>query len=234
MDSLYRHLETAVPWLLSLPPLVVAALVAIALSVVGSAIRRPLPLLGAPLRLAGNLILLVVFGLAVLRFVREQPGLDGLGDNLGTDLGRDFGGALSTPAQTVAGGETRVPLARDGHYWIAARVNGARVRFMVDTGATLTALSQESADAARLKPDPLSLPVTVRTANGAVQARMARLDEVRFGSIVARDMDAIVTPTTGGLNVLGMNFLSRLKGWRVEEGVLILTPRHPQAETAAP
>ena len=63
---------------------------------------------------------------------------------------------------------------------------------------------------------------------------MARVGELRFGSIVARDMDVIVTGSTGGLKVLGMNLLSRLKSWRVEGGVLILSPKHPQKAADTP
>ncbi|OYW16369.1 MAG: hypothetical protein B7Z39_01260 [Novosphingobium sp. 12-64-8] len=217
MDAFYKQLETAVPWLGSLPPLIAAALGAIVLTMIGGALWRVSPRLGGTVRLAGNFVLIAVFLLAAMRFVRLDPSFDALSNN------------LAMPVQTVDGGETRVPLSADGHYWIEAKVNGTRQRFMVDTGATVTAISQEVADEASVKPDPLRLPVVVRTANGAMQAQMVRLDEVQFGSIVARDMDAIVTPATGGLNVLGMNFLSRLKGWRVEEGVLILSPRHPVA-----
>jgi len=53
-----------------------------------------------------------------------------------------------------------------------------------------------------------------------------------FGNVVARDLDAVIAPGTGGLNVLGMNFLSRLKSWRVEDGELILVPHHPQASAS--
>lgn len=215
--SFWRALET---YLGNAPPLLLGAFAAIALALLASGLGRVSPRLGGLLRLAGNLTLLGVFALAVMRFVRLDPAFDSLTAN------------LAMPAQTVVGGETRVPLSADGHYWVEARVNGSPQRFMVDTGATLTALSSEAARAADIDPDPLRLPVVVRTANGATQAQMARIGEVRFGSIVARDMDAIVTGSTGGLNVLGMNFLSRLKGWRVEDGVLVLTPRHAQPATA--
>lgn len=217
MDAFYRPLETAAPWLGNFPPLLAAALGAIVLTMTGGVLWRASPRLGRTVRLAGNFVLLAVFLLAAMRFVRLDPTFDSLAST------------MAMPVQTVDGGETRVPLSADGHFWIDAKVNGTRQRFMVDTGATLTAISQDVADEAAVQPDPLRLPVVVRTANGAMQADMVRLDEVRFGSIVARDMDAIVTPATGGLNVLGMNFLSRLKGWRVEDGVLILSPKHPVA-----
>lgn len=213
MDRFYRPLEQAAPWLLDLPPLLAAALGAIALVLLGGLLRRLLPRLAGVLAFSGNAVLIGVFMLAALRFVQLEPAFDRLAPS------------LAMPVQTVAGGETRVPLSGDGHYWIEAQVNGREQRFMVDTGATLTALSAEAAERAGLEPDPLRLPVVVRTANGPVDAQMVRLDDLRFGSIVARDLDAVVTPAMGGLNVLGMNFLSRLKGWRVEDGVLVLTPR---------
>lgn len=214
MESFYRLIETASPWFAGLPPLLFAALAAVVVIMLGGMIVRRLPRSGGLLRMMGNAVLIVVFCLAALRFVRLDPSFDSIGGN------------LALPVQTVAGGETRVPLAADGHYWIEADVNGTRQRFMVDTGATVTALSQDVADAAGIEPDPLRLPVVVRTANGSVEAQMGRVAELRFGSIVAHDMDVIITGSTGGLNVLGMNFLSRLKAWRVEEGVLVLVPKH--------
>ncbi|WP_245647789.1 retropepsin-like aspartic protease family protein [Novosphingobium lentum] len=203
-------------WVASLPPLVLVALGAIVLGIVGGLLGRRLPSTGRFLRTLGNLGLIAVLAVACLRLVRLDPAFDALAPNLGL------------PAQTVVGTETRIPLSSDGHYWIEAEVDGSAQRFMVDTGATVTALSDDAARAAGIAPDPLRLPVIVRTANGTIQAQLGHIGTLRFGSVVARDLDAIVTGSTGGLNVLGMNFLSRLKGWRVEGGTLILEPRHPQ------
>lgn len=216
MDRFYRWLEVSAPALGNLPPLVVAAFGAMALIMLGGALLRAAPRLSRAMRVSGNLVLLGVFVLAAMRFVRMDPAFD------------TFANSIAMPAQTVSGGETRVPLSADGHYWIEANVNGARQRFMIDTGATLTAISPATADKAGIEPDPLRLPVVMRTANGDAEAQLAKIAELRFGSIVARDMDVVVTGPSGGVNVLGMNFLSRLKGWRVENGVLILSPRNPQ------
>jgi aspartyl protease family protein len=221
MENLYRILETATPFLGHLPPLVFAAVAAMVLIIGGGMVAGRAPRAAGAVRFAGNGLLLTVFCLAVLRMVRLDPTFDTLG------------ASIALPTQTVAGGETRIPLSADGHYWIEARVNGSKQRFMVDTGATVTTLSEQSASEAAITPDPLRLPVVVRTANGSIEAQMARAKDLRFGSIAARDMDVIVTGATGGLNVLGMNFLSRLKSWRVEDGVLVLVPNHPQgADTA--
>ena len=75
-------------------------------------------------------------------------------------------------------------------------------------------------------------PVLMRTANGTVPAQLATIDELRFGNVVARGLDTVIAPGMEGTSVLGMNFLSRLAGWRVEGQTLILTPHHPQG--AAP
>ena len=73
------------------------------------------------------------------------------------------------------------------------------------------------------------MPVMMQTANGTIAAQTATVREIRIGNVVARDVPVVVSPAFGNMNVVGMNFLSRLKSWRVEDGVLILQPHHPQA-----
>jgi aspartyl protease family protein len=51
---------------------------------------------------------------------------------------------------------------------------------------------------------------------------------LRFGNVAAHGLDAIIAPGLGPTNVVGMNLLSRLSSWRVENNVLILVPHHPQ------
>lgn len=221
MGQIYAWLEQGAPWLGQLSPLFAATCVALVLVVAGGALAARGARLGGAVRLAGNVLMLAVFGLAVMRFVRMDPSFDAALHSIGA------------PTQTVSGGETRIPLAADGHYWIRAKLNGVPLRLMVDTGATVTALSGDVAAAAGVEPDMMRPEARVETANGSVSAAQARIDELQFGSVVARDLDAIVMPGEGGPNVLGMNFLTRLKGWRVEDGVLILTPHRPQAERAS-
>jgi aspartyl protease family protein len=68
------------------------------------------------------------------------------------------------------------------------------------------------------------MPVQVSTANGTVDARRARAERVAVGALSTEDLTVFVAPNFGDLDVLGMNFLSRLKSWRVEGNVLILEP----------
>jgi aspartyl protease family protein len=212
------------PWAEALvhSPLLGAAVLAMLVAALGALLAGATPRLSRVLRLGGNLGLVAVLSITVLQVIRfGHPALE-------LALPR-----LGLPAQVVEGGETRVPLGRDGHYWIEAKVNGATRRLLVDTGATLTAVSEELAGDAGIVPAPGRMAVQLRTANGTMTARMATIDSLAFGNIVARDLDAVVAPGLGGMNVLGMNFLSRLKGWRVEEGVLVLVPHHPQPEAGA-
>lgn len=129
--------------------------------------------------------------------------------------------------QQAVGKETRVPMASDGHFWVKVRLNGVERRMLVDSGATVTALSSETLRAAGLRPSSSPIPVVIQTANGAVRADTATLPELRIGNIVARDLPVVTSPAFGEMDVLGMNFLSRLKSWRVEGRTLILTPNHP-------
>jgi len=69
----------------------------------------------------------------------------------------------------------------------------------------------------------------LRTANGVAPAKTGSIEELRVGNIVARNLRIVTAPGLGGLDVLGMNFLSRLDSWRVEGQTLILVPHRPQA-----
>lgn len=138
---------------------------------------------------------------------------------------RVTGDLLGERGQTV-GGTLRVPMAPDGHFWVRARVDGEDVRFLIDSGATTTALTAKTAAAAGLQIDR-GLAVAINTANGMVEAQRTRIARLSLGPIVSKDMAAVVSPAFGDTNVLGMNFLSSLAGWRVEAGTLILEPHKP-------
>lgn len=199
-------------------PLLLVALAALFLSIMGGAIHRSLPTLGGIVRGAGSFGLVVVLVLTIIDFARMNP-----------DLALP---QLGVPEQVVDGEETHIPLAGDGHYWIEAQVNGHRARFLVDTGASLTAISPETAEAAGIEASPGMGTVRLETANGTAPAYLASIDKLETGTIAARDLRAVIAPTMNGMNVLGMNFLSQLESWQVKDGTLILIPHKAQLPVA--
>ena len=137
---------------------------------------------------------------------------------------------MGLPEQVVEGGETRIELARDGHFWLRAQVDGVEADFLVDTGATLTAVSSTLAEEAGLEARRGGIPLRINTANGPIAADLTSIEEMRFGNVAARGLDAVIAPNIGETNVIGMNLLSRLASWRVEGDTMILVPNNPQAE----
>jgi len=128
------------------------------------------------------------------------------------------------PDQSVVGSEVRIPMADDGHFWARATINGVERVMLVDSGATVTALSTTTAASAKIDLDGMAAPAVVSTANGTVTGKSATIASLKVGGITATDLPTIVAPEFGDQDVLGMNFLSRLKSWRVEGKTLILTP----------
>lgn len=126
--------------------------------------------------------------------------------------------------QRAEGGVVEIRMARDGHFWATTKLNGHDVRMLIDSGATKTAISLETANAAGIAADTGRPPVVVETANGTVEATFGAVDKLEVGSLVTRDIDVLMAENFGESNVLGMNFLSRMKSWRVENRVLILEP----------
>jgi len=169
---------------------------------------------GALLRGIGNLGLAVAFCLTML-----QLG----GAFFGLPLAAGVAMAAGASSQIIRGGETRVPLGSDGHYWVEAQINGVAQRFLIDTGATLTTISADLASEALVSSSD-DATVNLHTANGDTPAQVAVIGQLQVGNIHARDMKAIVAPGIGTTNVLGMNFLSGLSGWRVEDKVMVLSP----------
>jgi aspartyl protease family protein len=116
----------------------------------------------------------------------------------------------AAPIRREATPNARVVLAPDarGHYVAQGAVNGAPVRFMVDTGATAVTLSTELARRIGLDPSQGD-PVAVQTANGRVIGRRLKLDRVSLGELTLYQVEAIVQGGLGEQALLGMSFLSR-------------------------
>lgn len=141
-------------------------------------------------------------------------------DNFGWVAQRLKAEAIGTPVQQ--GRETRIPMALDGHFWVDAKVNGRPVKFLVDSGATMTTIDRETALEAGV---PISARADeyVRTGNGIIRVSSGRAAELQVGGITRHDVGLQIADNDD-LNVLGMNFLSSLSRWGVEGRWLVLVP----------
>ena len=189
----------------------------IALYAVGAAllllILMRIPFVGRLLRFAFSLGLLAFFIFLLIEQAPFEPRLARVADQLGLD------------GQEVAGDEVRIRMASDGHFWANVTVNGVKRRMLIDSGATITAISEATASAASIDTDTGLVPVMLQTANGMVQARKGTVEELRVGPVEAKGLKVVVSPALGNLDVLGMNFLTQLESWRVEGRTLVLTPK---------
>lgn len=193
------------------------ALYALGAAVIIMVLQR-IPVIGPLIRIAFSLGLLAFLIFVVLEQAPYHPELARLPQSLGLD------------DQRVAGKELRVRMSPDGHFWALASINDVERRMLVDSGATVTAVSEQTAREAKIHAGTSLAPVVLRTANGATAAETGSIDELRVGNIVARNLKVVTSPGLGNLDVLGMNFLSKLESWRVEGHTLILVPHHPHAE----
>ncbi|OYY66861.1 TIGR02281 family clan AA aspartic protease [Sphingomonas sp. 28-62-11] len=132
--------------------------------------------------------------------------------------------ALGLVDQQVSGSTVIIQRSDDGHFWTTVSINGHRQRMLIDSGATVTAISEATARAAGIEvSDPFG--TIVDTANGTIVAKRATVTSFDVGPIHANELSVSVAPTFGD-GLIGMNFLSSLKSWRVEGDRMILEP-HP-------
>lgn len=177
----------------------------------GLAVRRA-PI-GSTLKMA--LAWILIFGLGFAIFALRDE-FRALGHRLLAELSGEA-------AQQVTGGELRIRASSDGHFWVDGEVNGRPVRFLIDSGATVTTITRETAARVGVASGG-GFGVMVNTANGPVMVERGRAERLKIGPIEREDIGVHVSATLGDTNVIGMNFLSTLSGWGVEGRFLVLRP----------
>ncbi len=191
------------------------ALYAVGIAVVLMLLFR-IPFIGRAFRALFSLGLLALAVFVLLQQAPFNPTLSRLAARIGLD------------DQQVAGDEVRIAMSPDGHFWATARVDGTERRMLIDSGATVTALSSATAAAAGIDRGGSLLPIMIRTANGTVQAETGSVAKLSLGGIEARTLRVVISPSLD-VDILGMNFLSQLQSWRVEGRTLILQPEQAGA-----
>ncbi|TKD50449.1 retropepsin-like aspartic protease family protein [Sphingomonas baiyangensis] len=135
----------------------------------------------------------------------------------------DLGDRAGLSDQEMVGDTVRIRQSPNGHFYARVTINGVEQRMLVDSGATITALSEATARAAGIDTSG-GFPVLLTTANGTIAAQRGIAERVTVGSLATEDLPVVVSANFGDVNVIGMNFLSRLGSWRVEGRTLILEP----------
>jgi aspartyl protease family protein len=131
--------------------------------------------------------------------------------------------APSAPAAQAALRSLSIPRDGRGHFLAEGRIDGQRIGFMVDTGASVVALNESSAARFGLRPSPNDYNAAVTTANGTVKAARTRLAMLDVGGLIARDVEAMVLPDEAlSENLLGLSFLSKLKRFEYANGQMVL------------
>lgn len=140
-------------------------------------------------------------------------------DDLGYVAQRLRAEAIGVPVEQDE--EIRIPMALDGHFWVEGEINGEPVKFLIDSGATMTTIGRDTAERVGVAASPTRNQL-VRTGGGLIRVATARAD-LALGPIERQGMTLHVADHED-LNVLGMNFLSTLQRWGVEGRWLILVP----------
>jgi aspartyl protease family protein len=110
-----------------------------------------------------------------------------------------------------------------GHFRVSGRVNGRRIDFMIDTGATVIALKPEDAAMLGIRPIASDYGAAVKTANGVIRVAPVELDTVEVEDLEVHNVSAIVLPAgVAPENLLGLSFLRRLRRFEYSDGKLVL------------
>ena len=127
-----------------------------------------------------------------------------------------------TAGQSITSEAIALRRQDDGHYWLQVEVNGKPVRFMIDSGATTTAVNGNTARETGIQVDADGYPVFLNTANGRVTAQRVIIQSLKIGTHEIGQHNVVVSESFGDTNVLGMNFLDSMQSWKVEANVMTL------------
>jgi len=132
---------------------------------------------------------------------------------------------VAQPVDSAAAlmGSVTAPPDALGRFRVAGNIDGRRIDFMIDTGASVVALTEDDAANLGIHPRERDNTVLLKTANGTVRGAPVRLDMIEVGDVMVRDVAAVVLPS-GALsdNLLGLTFLSRLRHYEYSGGRMIL------------
>jgi aspartyl protease family protein len=138
------------------------------------------------------------------------------------------GAAIAAPAAVVEapaeGRAAQVVRGPDGHYWAQAKIDGHAVHLLVDTGASVVALTRADAQRLGVDPAPEAFTGQVQTASGTVRAAPVKLESVSVAGARVDQVEALVVEAGLTHSLLGMSFLGRLSAFEATPAGLTLRP----------
>ena len=162
----------------------------------------------------------VTIGAVVALFGNQPPA------ETAAPLAKPRAAATIAPAVPVASIAPSAPSelrrAADGHFYAGVSVGGRPVTMLVDTGASVVALTAADAQAAGLHWNPGQLGVVAQGASGPIRGVALRLDRITLGNHEARNVEAVIIPEGLPISLLGQSFLATIEPVRIEKDRMIL------------
>jgi aspartyl protease family protein len=131
---------------------------------------------------------------------------------------------MPSRVQINSDGTMTIRASEDGHFYAEGQINDVPMRFLIDTGASGVVLTPDDAERAGFHPDTLSYTGYYGTANGTGRGAPVTLASLKVGKITIEQMQASVNRVSMSNSLLGMSFLKKLRGFRVEGSTLVLMP----------
>jgi aspartyl protease family protein len=130
--------------------------------------------------------------------------------------------ATQEPAPPPGSRSAFIDQEADGHFWTRADVRGTQIEFLVDTGASIVALTYLDAQRLGLKPEELDFDAEIRTAGGVTYGAPVTIESIRIGKVKVENVDAMILRTELDQSLLGMTFLGQLDSYEFRQGQLII------------
>ncbi len=176
-------------------------------------------------------VVCAIFSVGILAFSKREFLYDFIGVHP-SDIAQARANRLGTQnapipnevkAMVVSNGSaTSISKSSDGHFWVEAQVNASSVRFLVDTGASVVALTPQDAQLTGINLQELKYTSPINTASGTVMAAPVRLSMVSVGNVSVRNVRAVVIEKGLPHSLLGMSYLGELQTVEVSKGLMIL------------
>ena len=187
--------------------------------------------------LAYDFLLLALIGAGLIGHVVSNPGqalrniagwviifgILGIGYSIWNGNGR-LAREFNPSTGEIADNALTLRADQSGHYFVNADVNGTRINFMIDTGATHIVLNMNDAEKIGYDLERLSFDMPASTANGVVYSAFVNFAVVEVGPIKLENIDGFVNQGELDISLLGMSFLNQLSGYEVRDGLLTLYP----------